>query len=73
MSNLRKCQRCGERTFEKMVSYSHCAHCLYTEDRWEAPESAYFKAMKDIAEIEATHGEELELNEQEQNETQDCA
>jgi len=73
MSNLCKCPRCGERTLEEMNSYSHCAHCLYTEDRWEAPESAYFKAMQDIAEIEAAEGEEFELNKQEQNETKNCA
>ena len=32
MSTLRTCPRCGERTFEKLVTHSYCLCCNYAPD-----------------------------------------
>ena len=32
MSTLRTCPRCNERTFEKLVTHSHCLCCNYAPD-----------------------------------------
>jgi hypothetical protein len=52
MCSYQNCPRCGERSFEKLSSYSHCPNCLYFEDKWQNPETPYVKALHDIAEIE---------------------
>lgn len=31
MSKILFCPRCGERTYEKLRSHSHCFNCLYSE------------------------------------------
>ncbi len=75
MSRMCECPRCGERSFEKLKTYSHCSNCLYAEDSWESPEAAYLKAMKDIAEIEKAQQqkEKPQPLRKEQNETKNCA
>lgn len=73
MSRLCECPRCGERSFEKLKTYSHCSNCLYAEDSWESPEAAYLKAMKDIAEIEKAQQQNEEPQRKEKNEIQNCA
>lgn len=75
MSTYRQCPRCGERSYEVLNSYSHCINCLYTEDRWQNPETPYFKAMQEIAALEK---EELKQQENEterelEYENKDCA
>ena len=52
MCSFQNCPRCGEKSFEKLSSYSHCPNCLYFEDRWQNPETPYAKALLDIVEIE---------------------
>ncbi len=32
MSTLRTCPRCNERTFEKLITHSHCLCCNYVPD-----------------------------------------
>lgn len=73
MSRMCECPRCGERSFEKLKTYSHCSNCLYAEDSWETPEAAYLKAMKDIAEIEKAQQQKEQHQRKEQNETKNCA
>lgn len=51
MSRVCNCPRCGDRSFEKLKTYSHCSSCFYTEDSWVTNETFYFKAMQDQAEI----------------------
>lgn len=31
MSKILFCPRCGERSYEKLQSHSHCFNCLYSE------------------------------------------
>lgn len=66
------CPRCGERSYEQLRTYSHCPNCLYSEDRWEGPDATYFKAMKDIAEIEKAQVEKVKQR-KEKNEISNCA
>ncbi len=73
MSRMCECPRCGERSFEKLKTYSHCSNCLYAEDSWETPEATYLKAMKDIAEIETAQQQNKETQRKEKNEIQNCA
>lgn len=81
MSKVCRCPRCGEMSFELMESYAHCPLCLLNEDSWESPDSSYFKAMQDIAELDLPelHEEENELEElfyqnlKDKNETKNCA
>ncbi len=30
------CPRCGEKSYEKLHTYSHCVNCLFVHDRYEA-------------------------------------
>lgn len=39
MSYFCKCPRCGDRTLERLNSYSHCLECLYFEDYWVCREA----------------------------------
>lgn len=32
MSKIISCPRCGERSYEKLQTHSHCLNCLYSED-----------------------------------------
>ncbi len=82
MSNYRGCPRCGERSLEALHSYSHCINCLYSEDRYESLESHYFKALKEIKNIQAPEPEQenrkeilkfKKLENEEQNENKNCA
>lgn len=74
MSKMCECPRCGERSFEKLKTYSHCSNCLYAEDRWEGPDAVYLKAMKDIAEIEKAQAQkEKQSQRKEENEIPNCA
>jgi len=52
MSCLRKCPRCGEHSFEKLNTYSHCAGCLYFEDYWGSPETDFYNALKTLEELD---------------------
>ena len=81
MSKVCTCPRCGEMSFELMETYAHCPLCLLAEDSWESPDSSYFKAMQDIAELDLPElqEEENELeelfyqNRKDKNETKNCA
>ena len=46
------CPRCGERTLERLKSYSHCVECLYFEDYWVNPDRVLIEAEKESSEIE---------------------
>jgi hypothetical protein len=51
MGRIRECPRCGNKAFEKLVSYAHCIECLYVEDYWENPESDYLQAQRVFDEV----------------------
>lgn len=47
MGKMCNCPRCGERTYEKLATHSHCTGCLYSPDLDENYEPAIPKwAMK---------------------------
>ena len=77
MSTLKICPRCNERTFEKLVTYSHCLCCNYAPELltyrkssgdelpippWAAAAVAQMKSIKSHSIIE-----QLPLNENSKN------
>lgn len=74
MSTTHNCPRCGDRSLEKLNSYSHCPNCLYFEDRWRNPETPYLESLKAIDEIERAQNKlKIKMPRKERNETKNCA
>jgi hypothetical protein len=65
MGSFCRCPRCGDRAFEKLTSYAHCAQCLYFEDYWVSPERDLIEAQNAVKEIE----ERIDQNNAEQSST----
>lgn len=63
MSYFCHCPRCGERTLERLESYSHCVQCLYVEDYWESPDRGYIEAEKILREHDNSPIEEKDAPE----------
>lgn len=52
MLDFLECPRCGDRSFERLETYSHCCQCLYTEDYWYCSDTGYFNAKEVLREYD---------------------
>jgi len=57
-----RCPRCGDKSLERLETYSHCVNCLYAEDYWQSTEADLVDAQNFLKEVVEGNNDEEKIS-----------